>query len=165
MGRKNAGKAKGYTPEGARRSATAGAANLAMWKSKGGLGGLRHGLYSLARTGKISHAHEETVAEVDAIIQQMELELGEPDQLTSTEKSLLARQRLSLLVVRLGSAHIARHGIAKAMPCIEFLVQHANALHRNALALERGRKAKPAPVPSLDDIVREVQAGQNRGDA
>ena len=146
------------------RQAEAGARNLAEYMARTDQPPARkHGLHSLLATGALPPGKEELAEKVDAVIGQMESDLGGASELGAQQRAILESQRMCLLVLTLSNNYVRAEGLMnerrKLHPLLATVVSFANCLRLNALALGLARKTKNA-TPSLAAYLREREEKQ-----
>jgi hypothetical protein len=146
--------------------ASAGARNLAAYRAtEEHHPALKHGIHEVIASGGESIPNvpgaAEVARDVDALISQSITDMGYANQaeLPAMRRSVLASQRLALLVLGLASEYILREGIVNAKgkphPLLSILGTFGNSVRLNAVALGLERRAKD--VHTLDSVMREYK--------
>jgi hypothetical protein len=139
---------------------SAGAANLAEFRSGNSKPALDHGIHTAIASGSVPPVEGATdiAAKVDAILGEMQSDLGGNSEITAQRKAILESQRLCLLVLGLASTYLRREGLVnsagKPHPLLSVVVSYANCLRLNGLALGLDRRQKP--VPELAEVLHEI---------
>lgn len=142
----------------AARSHNIGAFN----ESRGGRPALKHGIGALLTTGQLPpipgavEVRETITALIDAAV----VDLGGPDQITSTQRQVLESSRLALTIVALGSRYLAQEGLLdqrrkKPHGLLSILASYCNVIRLNAVELGLGRRAEDAHT--LEGVIAEYR--------
>jgi hypothetical protein len=140
-------------------------------QSRNGRPALTHGVGTLLRTGEVPESVPgaiEVRENVAALIEQAVIDLGGPDQVTSTQRQVLESSRLALTVVALGTRYLAREGLMdrrhkKPHGLLSILASYCNVVRLNAEQLGLTRRAKDAHT--VDSVIREYAAKGGNGPA
>lgn len=142
--------------------AAAGRENLRRFNaSRGGKPNLKHGITTLAKTGELPASLPgagEITARVDALIGQFVSDLGGEGQITAGRRTILASQRLALLVLELSSRYLSEHGLldekGRPHPLLHVANSYGNTARLNALALGLERQPKTVDA-TLEEVLAE----------
>src|SRR5258708_175012 len=152
--------------------AAAGRENLRRFNaSRGGRPHLRHGITIVAEGGEIPAAvpgAEEVTARVDSLIAQFVSDLGGEGAITAGRRTILASQRLALLVLELSSRYLVEHGLldekGRPHPLLHVANSYGNTARLNAVAL--GLERAPKNVTStLESVIAEYRDKRAAGEA
>jgi hypothetical protein len=142
--------------------ARAGRENLLRFNaSRGGKPNLKHGIRTLAETGELPPVPgaEEAAARVDSLMAQFVSDLGGEAQITAGRRTILASQRLALLVLELSSRYLAVHGLldekGRPHPLLHVANSYGNTARLNAVALGLERASKT--IMSLESVMEEYR--------
>ena len=141
------------------RQRRAGRSNLLAFRAENARPALQHGIHAAMAGSPLPAGCEDIAARVDAIVSEMETDLGGRDELTAAKKSILASQRLCLTVIYLAERYLRGQGLldkrVRPHPLLATCTSFANTLRHNALALGLERKAKHAGS-TLQDRLAEI---------
>jgi len=143
------------------RQREAGRANLVAFRKQNGRPALRHGIDAVKAGSPLPAGCEDLAVRVDAIIGDMETDLGGRDELTAAKKSILASQKLCLTVILLAERYLKAQGLldkrGRPHPILATCTSFANCLRHNALALGLERTPRKVGPTSLVEYISSKQ--------